>query len=159
MIDYIIKNGWIINGKRQKPFHGDISIKDGKIEEMKEHIEIPADFPDEKILDAQDGYVTPGFIDIHRHGDWQALHHGDDELLNRQGLTTVVNGNCGLSVAPAGKKHRRNLQFPWQCNRKNGWKSTFCHGFNGKLSGCFVKDQPKCKYRNADRKRNHTCVC
>ena len=52
MIDYIIKNGWIINGKRQKPFHGDISIKDGKIEEMKEHIEIPADFPDEKILDA-----------------------------------------------------------------------------------------------------------
>ncbi len=109
MIDYIIKNGWIINGKRQKPFHGDISIKDGKIEEMKEHIEIPADFPDEKILDAQDGYVTPGFIDIHRHGDWQALHHGDDELLNRQGLTTVVNGNCGLSVAPAGKKHTEEI--------------------------------------------------
>lgn len=109
MIDYIIKNGWIINGKRQKPFHGDISIKDGKIEEMKEHIEIPADFPDEKILDAQDGYVTPGFIDIHRHGDWQALHHGDDELLNRQGLTTVVNGNCGLSVAPAGKKYTEEI--------------------------------------------------
>lgn len=109
MIDYIIKNGWIINGKRQKPFHGDISIKDGNIEEMKEHIEIPADFPDEKILDAQDGYVTPGFIDIHRHGDWQALHHGDDELLNRQGLTTVVNGNCGLSVAPAGKKYTEEI--------------------------------------------------
>ena len=38
-------------------------INDGKIEEMKEYRN-SADFPDEKILDAQDGYVTPGFIDI-----------------------------------------------------------------------------------------------
>ena len=63
----------------------------------------------EKILDVQDAYVTSGFIDIHRHGDWQALHHGDDELLNRQGLITVANGNCGLSVAPAGKKYTEEI--------------------------------------------------
>ena len=109
MTDYIIKNGWIINGKRQKPFYGDISIKDGKIQQIAEHIEIPGDFPAERILDAKGGYVTPGFIDIHRHGDWQALYHGDDELLNRQGLTTVVNGNCGLSVAPAGKNYTEEI--------------------------------------------------
>ena len=109
MRDYIIKNGWIVNGKRQKPFHGDISVKDGKIQQVAEHIDVPADFPAERILDAKDGYVTPGFIDIHRHGDWQALYHGDDELLNRQGLTTVVNGNCGLSVAPAGKNYTEEI--------------------------------------------------
>ena len=53
--------------------------------------------------------MTPGFIDIHRHGDWQALENGDDELLNRQGLTTVVNGNCGLSVAPVGTEHQKEI--------------------------------------------------
>ena len=108
-MDYIIKNGQIIDGLRHQPFHGDILISNGTIQEISSHLEIPADFPAENILDANGGYITPGFIDIHRHGDWQALHQGDDELLNRQGLTSVVNGNCGLSVAPAGEKYARQI--------------------------------------------------
>ena len=60
-------------------------------------------------MNAAGGYITPGFLDIHRHGDWQAFGNGDDELLNRQGLTTVVNGNCGLSVAPAGEKFGKEI--------------------------------------------------
>lgn len=76
-------------------------MKDGKIAEVFQTPEPDREVSAEKILDAAGGYVTPGFIDIHRHGDWEALRNGDDELLNRQGLTTVVNGNCGLSVAPA----------------------------------------------------------
>ena len=67
---YIIKNGQIVDGLKHPPFHGDILIRDGIIQEIAEHLEIPADFPKENILDANDGYVTPGFIDIHRHGDW-----------------------------------------------------------------------------------------
>lgn len=108
-MDYIIKNGQIIDGLKHKPFSGDILIRNGIIQEISGHIEAPADFPTENILDANGAYVTPGFIDIHRHGDWQALCHGDDELLNRQGLTTVVNGNCGLSVAPAGQKYTQQI--------------------------------------------------
>lgn len=112
-MDYIIKNGWIVNGKNEKPFYGDLAVKNGKIEEVGEHIEIPSDFPsdfpEKCVLDAAGGYVAPGFIDIHRHGDWQAFGNGDDELLNRQGLTTVVNGNCGLSVAPAGEKYGKEI--------------------------------------------------
>ncbi len=76
---------------------------------MGEHIEVPSDFSGKCVLDAAGGYVTPGFIDIHRHGDWQAFGNGDDELLNRQGLTTVVNGNCGLSVAPVREKFREEI--------------------------------------------------
>ena len=106
---YIIKNGLIVDGRGRKPFCGDVAIKDGKIQNIAEHIEVPENFPVERVLDAMGGYVTPGFIDIHRHGDWQALRRGDDELLNRQGLTTVVNGNCGLSVAPAGKVYNREI--------------------------------------------------
>ena len=108
-MDYIIKNGWIVNGKNEKPFYGDLAVKNGKIEEVGEHIEVPSDFSGKCVLDAAGGYVTPGFIDIHRYGDWQAFGNGDDELLNRQGLTTVVNGNCGLSVAPVGEKFREEI--------------------------------------------------
>ena len=108
-MDYIIKDGWIVNGKKEKPFHGDLVIENGKIAEVGAHVKIPDDFPKERVLNAAGGYITPGFIDIHRHGDWQAFGNGDDELLNRQGLTTVVNGNCGLSVAPAGEKFGKEI--------------------------------------------------
>ena len=109
MADYIITNGQIVNGKNEPPFPGNVVIEDGKIREITKPGELPEDFPREKILDAKGGYVTPGFIDIHRHGDWEALKCGDDELLNRQGITSVVNGNCGLSVAPAGKEHSEEI--------------------------------------------------
>ena len=109
MLDYVIKNGWIVNGKNERPFRGEVAVADGKITEISSSIVVPADFPKERILDAGGGYVTPGFLDIHRHGDWEALRNGDDELLNRQGITTVVNGNCGLSVAPCGVVHREEI--------------------------------------------------
>ena len=72
-MDYIIKDGWIVNGKKEKPFHGDLVIENGKIAEVGTHVEIPADFPKERVLNAAGGYITPGFLDIHRHGDWQAF--------------------------------------------------------------------------------------
>lgn len=109
MADYIICNGKIVNGKNEAPFEGNIIIEGSRIKEITKTTELPSDFPTERILDAKGGYVTPGFIDIHRHGDWQALENGDDELLNRQGLTTVVNGNCGLSVAPVGTEHQKEI--------------------------------------------------
>lgn len=109
MTEYIIKNGFIVNGKMEKPFLGTVVVKDGKITEAAPNVEIPSDFPKNQILDAAGGYITPGFIDIHRHGDWEAFVNGDDRLLNRQGLTTVINGNCGLSVAPAGTKYGKEI--------------------------------------------------
>lgn len=125
-MDYIIRNGWIVNGKNEKPFYGDLAIENGIIKEIGGHIEVPSDFPKDSILDAAGGYVTPGFIDIHRHGDWQAFGNGDDELLNRQGLTTVVNGNCGLSVAPAGEKFTEEIA-----------------GFLSSVTGSFSQKKPE----------------
>ena len=54
-MDYIIKDGWIVNGKKEKPFYGDLVIKNGKIAEVGAHIEIPRDFPKENILNAAGG--------------------------------------------------------------------------------------------------------
>ena len=113
MRDWIIQNGYIVNGKKEPPFAGALLIKSGKIEAVSK---VPdCDFKAEGIpvIDAKGAYVTPGFIDIHRHGDWKALlgaDGGDDELLNRQGLTTVVNGNCGLSVMPAEGQYGEEIR-------------------------------------------------
>ena len=54
-MDYIIKDGWIVNGKKEKPFHGDLVIENGKIAEVGTHVEIPADFPKERVLNAAGG--------------------------------------------------------------------------------------------------------
>lgn len=43
-MDYIIKDGWIVNGKKEKPFHGDLVIENGKIAEVGTHVEIPPIF-------------------------------------------------------------------------------------------------------------------
>ena len=101
-----IKNGLIVNGKNEPSFSGSLVIKDGLIETVSTDPFLPSP-PDAAVIDAEGSLITPGFIDIHRHGDWKALlgtDGGDDELLSRQGLTTVVNGNCGLSVMPVGTR-------------------------------------------------------
>ncbi|MBQ0060113.1 MAG: amidohydrolase family protein, partial [Lachnospiraceae bacterium] len=127
MSNYLIKNGLVVDGSGSKPYAGDLIVRDGKISgilprkeaDAKEPVPDMASVdtssyemsqeeaehmltPDLQVLDAEGAYVTPGFVDIHRHGDWEALKDKEDELLSRQGLTTVVNGNCGLATAPAG---------------------------------------------------------
>ena len=66
---------------------------------------LPPDTPARRVIHAAGKLVTPGFIDIHRHADAAVLRPGFGELELRQGLTTIVNGNCGLSAAPFGGAH------------------------------------------------------
>ncbi len=112
---YIIISERIIDGRNRPSFAGALVIGDGRIQRILRFRD-PADLPgipeNLAVIDARGACVTPGFIDIHRHGDWKALRGvrgGDDELLNRQGITTVVNGNCGLSVAPAEGPWREEI--------------------------------------------------
>ena len=53
--------------------------------------------------------MTPGFIDIHRHADLAAWRPGFGQPELRQGLTTIVNGNCGLSAAPLRRANRAEI--------------------------------------------------
>ena len=94
----LIKNGILVDGTGKKPFHGDLMLEDGKIKEIKDHIRIPKEHFC-NIIDASDKYVTPGFIDIHRHADTAVFRKDFGKLELHQGLTTIVNGNCGLSCA------------------------------------------------------------
>lgn len=104
--DTIISGGMVIDGSGSKPFHADIGIADGKIAAIGDLSEAKA----KERLDASGKYVTPGFLDIHRHADAAAFREGFGELELMQGLTTIVNGNCGLSVAPIEKAHEAEIK-------------------------------------------------
>ena len=103
MFDYILKNGAVLDGTGAPAFPADIGLRDGRIAAI-------GRLPNEgTVLDLRGKTVAPGFIDIHRHGDAVAFRPGFGELELRQGLTTIINGNCGLSVAPVGAAHRTEI--------------------------------------------------
>ena len=101
MFDTIIRGGTVIDGTGLPGFTADVGITAGKIAAVGALSAAPAS----RVIDASGRVVTPGFIDIHRHADAAAFRPGYGELELRQGLTTIVNGNCGLSAAPFGETH------------------------------------------------------
>ena len=101
MFDTIIRGGTVIDGTGRAAFPADVGITGGQITAVDALSGAAAG----RVIDAAGRVVTPGFIDIHRHADAAAFRPGYGELELRQGLTTVVNGNCGLSAAPFGPVH------------------------------------------------------
>ncbi|MDZ4385249.1 MAG: D-aminoacylase [Candidatus Moranbacteria bacterium] len=98
MYDVIIKNGTLIDGSGAPMYRADIGIKDDKIAKI-------GDLQNEKSeigIDAADRLVCPGFVDVNNHSDtyWQIFSNPDLESLVHQGITTIVGGNCGSSLAP-----------------------------------------------------------
>ena len=96
MCDLLIKKGKIINGSGSPAFFSDISVKDGKIVRIEPSLQVDC----HKVLDASNKVVCPGFIDIHSHTDATILINSKAESKIRQGITTEIVGNCGMSVAP-----------------------------------------------------------
>ncbi len=97
----MIKNARIIDGTGNPSFHGDVGIKDGKIAAVER--QITCDDADE-IIDAQGLAAAPGFIDPHTHDDLYVLEYPSADAKILQGITTVMAGNCGYSVAPLDPK-------------------------------------------------------
>lgn len=98
MFDVIIKNGTVIDGSGSPMYRADIGIRDDKIAKI-------GDLRNEKSaieVDAADRLVCPGFVDVNNHSDtyWQIFSNPDLESLVHQGITTIVGGNCGASLAP-----------------------------------------------------------
>ncbi len=103
MFERVIKGGMIVDGTGAPGFVGDLAIENGKI------AAIGHDLHGKVEISAQGYTVTPGFIDIHRHGDAEVFRPGFGELELAQGLTSIVNGVCGLSLAPFGDTHKDAL--------------------------------------------------
>lgn len=105
----VIKNGTIVDGTRQQPFKGDVLIEDGRIVALGQVDEQGA----ERIIDATGKIVAPGFIDTHSHSDLEILLNPFNEVKIRQGITTEVLGQDGISMAPLPVEYisswRKNL--------------------------------------------------
>lgn len=102
----IIRGGTVIDGSGKSAVRADVGIRDGKIAAIGNLSDATAPH----IIDATGKCVTPGFVDIHRHADAAVFRPGFGELELMQGLTTIVNGNCGLSIAPMAGEHEMEIR-------------------------------------------------
>lgn len=104
MLDLIIRNGRIVDGTGAAAFVGDVGVVDGKIAAVGEVTDSA-----EQEIDAAGKVVSPGFIDPHTHFDAQLLWDGYAKPAMEHGVTTIVPGNCSLSLAPLKAEHRPKL--------------------------------------------------
>ena len=94
----LFKDALIYDGTGAEAFKGDILVENDKIVQVAETIT-----PEEgwEIVDLKGLSVAPGFIDAHSHNDWFGIKnepHKYFEPFIRQGITSFIAGNCGLSA-------------------------------------------------------------
>ena len=108
--DLIIQNGTVIDGSGLPRFRADVGIIDGKIASVGR---IRGDGAKETV-DAEGHVVAPGFIDGHTHMDAQVSWDPLGTCSCWHGITSVIMGNCGFSLAPCKESEKdmvmRNLE-------------------------------------------------
>ncbi|TNF55053.1 D-aminoacylase [bacterium] len=120
--DILLKGGSLIDGAHEHsvPRKVDLGIENDRIAAIGE---IPGGSAD-KIIDVQGLYITPGFIDTHGHSEFTLLADGRAEGKISQGITTEINGNCGLSASPlrGHAREQRTSEFE-ELNIHDQWDS------------------------------------
>jgi len=107
--DLVIKNGTVIDGSGLPRFRADVAVQDGRIASIGRIRESA-----KKVVDAEGHVVAPGFIDGHTHMDAQIFWDPLGTCSCWHGITSVVMGNCGFTLAPCADKDKqlvmRNLE-------------------------------------------------
>ncbi len=104
MFDIVIRGGMVVDGTGADARRADIAVKDGRIAAIG-----VVDGAARETIDATGRVVAPGFIDPHTHFDVQLLWDGAARPALAHGVTTVVPGNCSLSLAPLKAADRKRV--------------------------------------------------
>src|SRR5262245_5242550 len=97
--DLVIRGGTVMDGSGAPGRIADVAIADGLIRESRPNLR------GDRQLDATGCVVAPGFIDIHTHYDAQVFWDPALKPSSSHGVTTVVAGNCGFTIAPTRAEH------------------------------------------------------
>src|SRR5690348_11975977 len=95
MLDTLIRGGTVVDGTGAAPRHADVAIRDGRVVEIGD-----VDEHASRVVDADGKVVAPGFVDVHTHYDAQVFFDTTLSPSPLHGVTTVIGGNCGLTIAP-----------------------------------------------------------
>ena len=107
--DLVIANARIVDGCGNPWYYGDLAVRGARIAA----IGAPGALRGRTVVDAGGRYVAPGFVDPHTHSDISILQYPRADSVVRQGVTTHVTGNCGMSPAPLSAAHRDEALHNW----------------------------------------------
>ena len=103
--DLLVKNGTVIDGSGNPGYRADVGVVDGKIAAIGR-----LNSKAKQTVDAEGHVVSPGFVDGHTHMDAQVFWDPIGSCSSYHGVTSVVMGNCGFTLAPC-KQEDADLVF------------------------------------------------
>ncbi len=116
--DLLIRNAEIVDGTGAPRFAGDIGIRGDRIERIGDL----SGRIGRTEIDLGGKIAAPGFIDCHTHDDRVLLSHGEMAPKVSQGITTVIGGNCGISLAPMPREVPQPVTPPLNLlDDQGGW--------------------------------------
>lgn len=106
----VLKNAKILDGCGNPWFWGDLAVQQGRIVA----ITPPGRLQGERTIDIDGRFLAPGIVDIHTHSDLTIMVNRQAESVVRQGVTTHLVGNCGMSPAPLTDAFRDVMLNYWR---------------------------------------------